>query len=118
MYFMVKRANGPELGAFMNWSNGQGRIRHAGNFFSAQLAQPFLEETFLRFGRDQGECPLVGGAGVSAASESPAQVSPRRMSEMVVPQLAARDQRIDERKPGGRSLVHRDCGGAVELNHG
>src|SRR5580704_17308739 len=61
-----------------------------------QFAQPSLEEASLRPLSREGESPLVGGPGLGGSPEPPAQLRPRRVGQVIVGQLAAGEDRVDQ----------------------
>ena len=54
----------------------------------------------------------------SHAAQPPAAVGPRRVRELVVAEVAAREDRVDEREAGGRPIAHRHGCRAIELDDG
>lgn len=49
-------------------------------------------------------------------AEAPAQIRVRRMREVVLGEIAAGENPLDQRKPGGRPIAHGDGHGAIELD--
>src|SRR3954467_6788300 len=83
-----------------------------------QLAQAPLEEAALGLLAGEGEGARVGGAGVRGPSQAAEEVGAGGVREVVVGQLAAREEDVDERQAGGRAVAHGHGGGAVQLHHG
>ena len=68
-----------------------------------KLGQAALEKPPLRLLPREGEGALVGRAGVVVPSEPAAEIGARGMGEVIVRQIAAREDRIDQREPGSRA---------------
>ena len=60
---------------------------------------------------------LVGGPGFFNSAQSSQQFAPRRVSELIISQIAAREDRVDERKARRRAVTHRDGGGTIQLDN-
>ena len=79
---------------------------------------PPCEEAPLGLLLGKVERAFVECSGFSHSSQSPAQVGPRRVSEVVVGEVAAIQDILDQDQPGLRSVSHRNRHGAVQLDHG
>src|SRR5436309_9547864 len=73
-----------------------------------QLAKPSLEQPPLRILDSQRQCALVGGARFGFTAQPPEQIRSGGVREVILPQLATREDRIDERQAVLRSIPHRD----------
>src|SRR3954471_15202065 len=82
-----------------------------------QVTYPFLEEPALWFLPGKRQCALERRPRVGDPSQPPAQLGTRRMGEAVVAQIAAIENRVDERQSGRRTVAHRDGDGAIQLDH-
>ena len=67
---------------------------HAGPL--RQFGQPPLEKTPFRFLLRESKGSLVGGAGFHRSPQPPAEVRPRRMREVVVSEIALRQNSLDD----------------------
>src|SRR5688572_27860634 len=85
---------------------------------SAKFAEPPFETLALRLLTREAEGPLVGRAGFNGPSQPPAEIRPRRMSEVIRGQIATCQERVDQGQTRQGPVPHRDGGGAVQLDHG
>src|SRR5574341_2551975 len=83
-----------------------------------QLAQPSLEKPPLRCLLRETQSPLVGHTGIRRSSQSPAEISPRRMSQVIVLEIAARQDGIDQGKSCRGAVAHRHCDSAIQFHYG
>src|SRR3954453_6951710 len=60
-----------------------------------QLGQPSLEESPLRLLLGEAQGLFVGGSGFRRAPESPAEIRPCRVRQMIVPEITAREDSVD-----------------------
>src|SRR3954468_21675934 len=82
-----------------------------------EVTYPFLKEPALWFLAGKRQCALERHPRVGDSSQPPAQLGTRRMREAVVAQIAAIEDRVDERQSGRRTVAHRDGDGAIQLDH-
>ena len=82
------------------------------------LGQPALEKPPLRLQPREAEGTFVGGAGVHRPPQSPAQVCPSGVGEMIIFQIATRQDRINQREASRGAVAHRHRHGAVQLDDG
>ena len=66
--------------------------------FGRQLAEATLEKAALGLLPHEAERALVGGPRLRKSAQSPAEFSSHGMSEMIVGQLAARQNAVDQRQ--------------------
>ena len=59
---------------------------------------------------------LVGGPGFFVSSQPSQQFAARRVRELIVGQLPAREDRVDEREAGRRAIAHGHGGGAIQFH--
>ena len=83
----------------------------------SQLIQPSREKPPLRFLLGEAEGPFVGGLGVRRFPQSPTQIRPRRVRQVIVPQIASREDGVNEGKPRQRAITHRYRDGPIQLDH-
>src|SRR5262245_22265767 len=83
-----------------------------------ELGQAPLQESPLRFLPDEAEGPLIGGAGFLDLPQPPAKIRARRMRQVVVGQIAAREDRVDQFEAGSGTVPHGDRHGAIQFNDG
>ena len=81
-----------------------------------EFAQTPLEEASLGLLAGERERASVGGARLVRAAEPAAEIGPRRVRQVVVGELAAREDRVDQREPRLRPVAHRDRHRAVQLD--
>src|SRR5258708_15272405 len=109
--------DGPGIGHRSSASRSAGAIFDTlSKKSSAEFAEPFFQVTYLWVGFRQRARPLVCGSCLVTASKPTEQVGACRMCEVVVPQLTACEERIDEHQPGRGPVVHRDGRGTVKLD--
>ena len=82
-----------------------------------QFGQPSLEESPFRFLLRETEGPFVGVSGFRRSPQSPAEIRPRRMDQMIVPQIATCEDGVDERKTRQRAVMHRDRDSTIQLDY-
>ncbi len=82
-----------------------------------QFAQPSLEKSPLGLLLGETEGALVGGSGFRRSPQSSAEISPCRMCEVIVCQIAPREDGIDEGETRRRAVAHRHRRRAVQLDH-
>src|SRR3989442_16001417 len=63
-----------------------------------QLGQPSLEKSPLRLLLSETQGLFVGGSGLRCAPESPAEIRPCRVRQVIVPEITARQDGVDEGK--------------------
>jgi hypothetical protein len=90
-------------------------IRQCRSLFFTQFPKPFFEEPPFRFQPRERQGALVGRTGLGSPVQPPAQIPPGRVREVVVGQLTARENGINQRQTGRRSIAHRYCHGAIQL---
>src|SRR5687768_11235545 len=83
-----------------------------------QLLQPSLEKSSLRLLLREAERPFVGASCFGGSSQPPVEIRPRRVRQVIVRQIAPREDGIDKGKTRQRALVHRHRYSAVQLDHG
>ena len=83
---------------------------------SADVRQPALQEPALGLLPRQGERPRVRRARVGDSSKPTAQVGSRRVREVVLVEIAAGENRVDDREPRRRTVAHGHRRGAVQLD--
>ena len=54
----------------------------------------------------------------AVSSQPPAEIRARRVRQVVIVEIAAREDRVDEGKAGCRAVAHRHRHGAIQLDHG
>ncbi len=86
-------------------------------FSGRQIAQPSSEKSPLRLLLRQANRSLVRGARFRPASKPPAQLRPRGVRQVILGEIAAPKDRVDQRKPRRRTILHRYGHGSVQLNH-
>ena len=83
-----------------------------------QLGQPTLQKPPLRHLFSETEGSLVRGSGFLQSSQPTAEVRPGRMREVVIREIAAFHDGVDQREPRRRTIAHRHRHCAVQLNNG
>ena len=86
--------------------------------FSTQLAKPPFEEPPFRFLLGKRQCLFVGKSSLSGPAKPAAHLRPSGMREVVLYQIAASEQRVDEGQPRLWAVAHGNSHGAVQLDHG
>src|SRR3954462_12728845 len=80
---------------------------------SGQFGNSSLQKAPLRFLLRQAERSLIGSAGVKRSPEAATEIGPRRMRKVVILQLAARKQAMDETQPRRWTIAHGQSDGAI-----
>src|SRR5260221_11508262 len=70
-----------------------------------ELVKPPFQEPLLGFLARQRESTLIGGARVRGAAEPAVEVGAGGMGEVIVGEVATRQDRLDEGEAGGRSVA-------------
>src|SRR5712691_4419456 len=83
-----------------------------------QLGQPSLEKSPLRFLLGETQGLFVGGSSRRRAPESPAEIRPCRVRQVIVPEITAREDGVDEGKSRQRAVAHGHRRSAIQLYHG
>jgi hypothetical protein len=81
-----------------------------------QGIRPVHQEPSHRFRPRQMNGLGIRRPSLGRSAESPAQVGPRRVREVIVFKIAARQDGVDEREAGGRRVAHRDRHGPVQFH--
>ena len=66
----------------------------------------------------EGERPLVGRSRFQRPAQSPAQVRPSRMREVVISQIATRQNFFNQLQTRLGAVAHRDGHGPIQLHYG
>jgi hypothetical protein len=82
-----------------------------------QLAEPSCEKTTLWFLPGEGQCPF-GGSGFYRSPEAPAEIRPRCVRQVIVPEIASGESRVDAGQSCQRAVAHRHCDSAIQLDRG
>src|SRR5262245_6331647 len=82
-------------------------------YFSAQFGEAALEKTAFRLLAREGQGVAVGSCGVGILAQTAEQIGPGSVGKVVVGQIAAAEEGIDEREAGGGAVAHGDSDGAV-----
>jgi hypothetical protein len=64
-----------------------------------QRGETPLQKTALRLLPGELDCPPIGGSGLDVSSQTATKVCARRMDQVILEELAAAEDRIDQRKP-------------------
>jgi hypothetical protein len=76
------------------------------------------QKPLLRLLLGKTEGPFVGSSGFNCSPQSPAEIRPRRVRQMVVPQIAQCEDGVDEHKTRQRTVAHRHRDSAVQFDYG
>ena len=84
---------------------------------SGSSPDPPFEESTLRLLIRKRQGSLIRGPGFFVSPQPSQQFAARRVSELIVRQFPAREDRVDERKARRRAVTHRDSGGTIQLDN-
>src|SRR5262245_50102740 len=80
--------------------------------------QPVPEERSLSLLIGQRQGALVGGPGLFISTQSSQQLATCGVRELIVGEITAREDRIDERKASRWAIAHCHSGSAIEFYNG
>src|SRR5262250_2797506 len=104
----------PSVRLSSSWNAGARTFRSS----VAELRQAALEKAALRLLSRERERAFVRRASVAGLAEPSAKIGARRVRERIVGEIAAIQDRVDQRQPGHWPVAHRDRGRAIQLDHG
>src|SRR5689334_13745852 len=82
------------------------RLHDAGWQVRGELSQPSLEKAPLRLLAREAERPLVGHSSIRGPPQAPTQVRPSGVRQVIIVQVAAREEGIDDREARRRAVPH------------
>src|SRR3954469_23259251 len=85
--------------------------------FSGELLDSASEESTFWVQFRQFERAVVGGSGVGGLAEAAQEIGAGGVRQAVIPQIAAREDGVDQRQAGGWTAPHRDVYRPVQLDH-
>ena len=83
-----------------------------------EFVEPSLKETAGWLLLRQAEGALVRGAGFCCSAEAAAEVGVCGMCEVIIQEIAALEDSVDEREARRWIVAHGDGHGAVQFDHG
>ncbi len=85
--------------------------------FSSQLPNPLLRKLLLRFLLGQRPSFLIRRPGLSGPAQPAVHIRAGCMRQVVIGQFALRQDRVDLRQTGLRTVAHGNGYGAVEMHN-
>src|SRR6185437_8626470 len=84
--------------------------------FLSQFAQAAFQKTLLRFLASESQGPFVGRAGIGVSRQAAEHLGTSGVSEMVVRQIAASEDAVDECEPDLGAIPHGNRDGTIQFD--